>query len=121
MKTHAATILTLTADDDRSVDVSIDEPDHHLGTRPQWKVHPIIRSGVCLDHAHGTGRGFGPTGLQRVEEKLDVVATDFVEPRAGPVRGDSRYKRPVPRREELTLAPDLGGCAPRSFVTVDAK
>ena len=32
-------------------------------------------------------------------------------------QGDSRYKRPVPRCEELTLAPDLGGCAPRSFVT----
>ena len=33
------------------------------------------------------------------------------------ISGDSRYKRPVPRCEELTLAPDLGGCAPRSFVT----
>ncbi len=44
-------------------------------------------------------------GLKNDLDQLDVLA------------GDSRYKRPVPRREELTLAPDLGGCAPRSFVS----
>ena len=57
-----------------------------------------------------------------------AVMADDTTPRAGDAEldraalhavwsGDSRYKRPVPRCEELTLAPDLGGCAPRSFVT----
>ncbi len=65
----------------------------------------------------------GPFGAETGESRgtFDRVAHGWGERGSGAPGGDSRYKHPVPRREELTLAPDFGGCAPRSFVTQRTK